>query len=154
MEGPAPQAYRKLAHVEAGVPEPHVTLEVANARRADSGLHLLPRFALTMDVHKDRVMVAVLPETTEKATQSKKLPNNERALRRSLARAAKDGELHGCYEASDAGYVLQRAMERWRHAREVIAPAASFPGPAMPLVDLCGTIRGSYRVDPLQNVPG
>ena len=76
-----------------------------------------------MDVHKDTVMVAVLPESAEKATIVKQLPNDERALRRFLARIAKDGELHCCYEASGAGYVLQRAIERWGYACEVIAPA-------------------------------
>ena len=76
-----------------------------------------------MDVHKDTLMVAVLPESAEKPTIVKQLPNDERALRRFLARIAKDGELHCCYEASGAGYVLQRAIERWGHACEVIAPA-------------------------------
>jgi transposase len=76
-----------------------------------------------MDVHTDTVMVAVLPESAEKPTIVKQLPNDERALRRFLARVAKDGELQCCYEASGAGYVLQRAIERWGHACEVIAPA-------------------------------
>jgi transposase len=64
-----------------------------------------------MDVHKDTVMIAVLPESAEKPTIVKQLPNDERALRRFLARVAKDGELRCCYEASGAGYVLQRAIE-------------------------------------------
>ncbi len=76
-----------------------------------------------MDVQKDTVMIAVLPESAAKPTIVKQLPNDERALRRFLARVAKDGELHCCYEASGAGYVLQRAIERWGHACEVIAPA-------------------------------
>ena len=65
------------------------------------------------DGHKDTVMVAVLPGSAEKPTLVKQLPNDERALRRFLARVAKDGELQCCYEASGAGYVLQRAIERW-----------------------------------------
>jgi transposase len=76
-----------------------------------------------MDVHKDTVMVAVLPESAEKPTVVKQLPNDERALQRFLAKIAKDGELQCCYEASGAGYVLQRAIERWGHACDVIAPA-------------------------------
>jgi transposase len=76
-----------------------------------------------MDVHKDTVMIAVLPESAEKPTVVKQLPNDERALRRFLARTARDGELRCCYEASGAGYVLQRAIERWGHECEVIAPA-------------------------------
>jgi len=83
-----------------------------------------------MDVHKDTVMVAVLPESAEKPTIVKQLPNDERALRRFLARVAKDGELQCCYEASGAGYILQRAIERWGHACEVIAPALILTRPA------------------------
>jgi transposase len=76
-----------------------------------------------MDVHNDTVMIAVLPESAEKPTVVKQLPNDERALRRFLARTARDGELRCCYEASGAGYVLQRTIERWGHECEVIAPA-------------------------------
>ncbi|MEX2529968.1 MAG: IS110 family transposase [Gemmatimonadota bacterium] len=76
-----------------------------------------------MDVHKDTVMVAVLPEDAAKPTIVKQLPNDERKLRRFLSRIAEDGELRCCYEASGAGYVLQRAIKRWGHHCEVIAPA-------------------------------
>jgi transposase len=76
-----------------------------------------------MDVHKDTVMMAVLPESAEEPTIVKQLPNDERVLRRFLDRIAKDGELHCSYEASGAGYVLHRAIEAWGHRCEVIAPA-------------------------------
>ena len=36
---------------------------------------------------------------------------------------AKDGELRACYEASGAGYVLQRAMKEWGCHCDVIAPS-------------------------------
>ena len=76
-----------------------------------------------MDLHKDTVMIAVLPEEAEKPTIVKQLANDERSLRRFLAGIAEEGELRCCYEASGAGYVLQRAIERWGHHCEVIAPA-------------------------------
>lgn len=82
-----------------------------------------PKIYLGMDVHKDTVMIAVLPDSAEKPTIVKQLANDERALRRFLDRIAKDGELRCCYEASGAGYVLQRAIEGWGHSCEVIAPA-------------------------------
>jgi transposase len=82
-----------------------------------------PKIHVGMDVHKDTVMIAVLPESAEKPTIVKQLANDEGALRRFLARVAKDGELRCCYEASGAGYVLQRAIEAWGHRCEVIAPA-------------------------------
>jgi transposase len=76
-----------------------------------------------MDVHKDTVMIAVLPEDADEPTIVKQLPNDEAKLRRFLARVAEDGELCCCYEASGAGYVLHRAIEGWGHACEVIAPS-------------------------------
>ena len=82
-----------------------------------------PKIYDGMDVNRDTVMIAVLPESADKPTLVKQLPNNERTLRRALARIAKDGEVHGCYEASGAGYVLQRAIHRWGQACQVIAPA-------------------------------
>ena len=78
---------------------------------------------VAMDVHKDTVMIAVLPEAAEEPTIVKQLPNDHRKLRRFLARVAEDGELLCCYEASGAGYVLHRAIEAWGHRCEVIAPA-------------------------------
>lgn len=76
-----------------------------------------------MDVHKDSVMVAVLPETSPEATLVKRLPNDPRKLKRFFDRVARDGEVQACYEASGAGYVLQRALTEWGYACEVVAPS-------------------------------
>lgn len=76
-----------------------------------------------MDVHKDSVMVAVLPEAAPEPTVVKRLPNDLRKLRRFFDRVARDGEVRACYEASGAGYVLQRALAGWGHACEVVAPS-------------------------------
>lgn len=40
-----------------------------------------------------------------------------------LERHAKDGELRACYEASGAGYVLQRALQGWGYHCDIIAPS-------------------------------
>ena len=40
-----------------------------------------------------------------------------------VARVAREGEVHACYEASGAGYVLHRALRDWGYACEVIAPS-------------------------------
>lgn len=76
-----------------------------------------------MDVHKDSVMVAVLPEGAREPTVVKRLPNEDRRLRRFLERIGRDGEIQACYEASGAGYVLQRRMEAWGYGCEVVAPS-------------------------------
>ena len=76
-----------------------------------------------MDVHKDSVMVAVLPETAPEPTLVKRLPNDVGKLRRFFDRVARDGEVRACYEASGAGYVLERALTEWGHGCEVVAPS-------------------------------
>lgn len=78
---------------------------------------------LGLDVHKEWIMIAVLPADAAKCTQVDKVPNDPKALRRYFTRLSERGELRACYEASGAGYVLQRAMRAWGYACEVIAPS-------------------------------
>ena len=49
--------------------------------------------------------------------------NDFAKLRRVCERLAKNGTLRACYEASGAGYVLQRAMKEWGYHCDVIAPS-------------------------------
>ena len=65
---------------------------------------------LGLDVHKDSITIAVLPEHAKAPTRLDRLPNDLPKLKRWFDRAAKDGELRACYEASGAGYVLHRAL--------------------------------------------
>ncbi|MEO7360467.1 MAG: IS110 family transposase [Gemmatimonadaceae bacterium] len=78
---------------------------------------------LGLDVHKDSVTFAVLPADAPAPTRIDKYPNDFAKLRRVFERCAKDGELRACYEASGAGYVLQRAMKEWGYHCDVIAPS-------------------------------
>ena len=78
---------------------------------------------LGLDVHKESVTVAVLPEGATAPTRLERLPNDFARLRRFINRLAEQGELRACYEASGAGYVLQRAMREWGYQCEVIAPS-------------------------------
>lgn len=78
---------------------------------------------LGLDVHKDSVTVAVLPDGATAPTRIDKYPSDFAKLRRVFERLAKDGELRACYEASGAGYVLHRAMRAWGHHCDVIAPS-------------------------------
>jgi transposase len=73
-----------------------------------------------MDVHKDTVYTAVLPETGGEPL-TRQLPNDARVLRRFFARLGRTGPVHACYEASGAGYVLHRALTEWGHHCDVIA---------------------------------
>jgi transposase len=78
---------------------------------------------LGMDVHKDSIRIAVLPQTAKAPTRLERLPNDLPKLKKWLDRVAREGEVHACCEASGAGYVLHRALRDWGYACEVIAPS-------------------------------
>lgn len=78
---------------------------------------------LGLDVHKESVTVAVLPADAAAPTRVEKLANDLGKLKRFMDRLSETAELRACYEASGAGYVLQRAMREWDYACEVIAPS-------------------------------
>jgi transposase len=78
---------------------------------------------LGLDVHKESVTIAVLPSGALAPTRVEKLPNDLAKIRRFCERLATEGPLRACYEASGAGYVLQRAMTAWGYHCDVIAPS-------------------------------
>ena len=78
---------------------------------------------LGMDVNKDSITIAVLPQDAKAPTRLDRLPNDLPKLKKWLERVARDGEIHVCYEASGAGYVLHRALTEWEYACDVIAPS-------------------------------
>jgi len=78
---------------------------------------------LGMDVHKESLTIAVLPNEARAPTRLDRLPNDLPKLRRYLERLAQGGDLRACYEASGAGYVIHRAMREWGYACDVIAPS-------------------------------
>ena len=78
---------------------------------------------LGLDVHKDSITVAVLPTGAAVLSRIDRLSSDLAKLRRYCERLSTQGELRVCYEASGAGYVVQRAMASWGFACEVIAPS-------------------------------
>lgn len=76
-----------------------------------------------LDVHKDWIVSAVLRSDETTPSRVDKIVNDPAKLRRYFARLAETGEIHACYEASGAGYVLQRAMQTWGYHCDVIAPS-------------------------------
>ena len=76
-----------------------------------------------MDVHKDSVMIAVLPEGAREPTLVKRLSHDPQGIRRLLDRLAREHEVRACYEASGAGYVLERKIRSWGHECEIVAPS-------------------------------
>jgi hypothetical protein len=77
-----------------------------------------------VDVHKDSVMIAVLPEHAKEPTRVERVCNDPRRLRRFFERLGREGEVRACYEASGAGYLLHRWLEGWGHHGDIAAPSA------------------------------
>jgi transposase len=79
---------------------------------------------LGLDVHKDSITLAVFGPTGTEPLCLERLPYDLHKLRRFLERLTRGGEqIRACYEASGAGYVLQRELERWGYACDLIAPS-------------------------------
>src|SRR5687768_16808480 len=79
---------------------------------------------LGLDVHKESVVSAVQPDDAVPPRQVDTLPYDLGRLKRYLDRLARDGaELRCVYEASGAGYVLQRAIQRWGYHCDICAPS-------------------------------
>ncbi|MEO5566883.1 MAG: IS110 family transposase [Gemmatimonadaceae bacterium] len=78
---------------------------------------------LGLDVHKESVTIAVLPADATAPIRIDKYSSDFAKLRRVFERHAQLGEIRACYEASGAGYVLQRAMQAWGYHCDVIAPS-------------------------------
>jgi len=76
-----------------------------------------------MDVHKDSVTIAVFRGRESEPLRVDRVPNDERKLRRYFERLGRDGQPRACYEASGAGYVLQRALTGWGVVCELAAPS-------------------------------
>ena len=67
------------------------------------------------DVHKESVTIAVLPSDAAAPTHVDTLAYDFKKLRRYLERLGPVASLRACYEASGAGYVLQREILKSRH---------------------------------------
>lgn len=72
-----------------------------------------PIFHVGLDVHKDSVTAAVFRNRDPEPLQADRLPNDPERIRRYFERLTAAGRARACYEASGAGYVLQRALTEW-----------------------------------------
>ena len=75
-----------------------------------------------LDVHKETIVAYLFNRETGEVVQQK-VPNDRRRLLRAVHRWREMGELHLCYEASGAGYVIKRWLDAEGIACEVIAPS-------------------------------
>ncbi|MGB2959943.1 MAG: IS110 family transposase [Bacteroidota bacterium] len=75
-----------------------------------------------LDVHADSITVAILEGDTQDP-EVVKLSADLMKVRRLFRRLAKKGPIRACYEASGAGFVLQRVLTNDGFQCEVIAPS-------------------------------
>lgn len=75
-----------------------------------------------LDVHADSITAAILPPESEQV-QVIKLPADLQKVRKLFRRLAEKGPVRSCYEASGAGFVLQRLLAHDGFSCEVIAPS-------------------------------
>ena len=68
---------------------------------------------LGMDVHKDSITIAVLPQSAKAPTRLEKLANDLPKLKKWIERVAREGEIHACYEASGARARSRRCCCPW-----------------------------------------
>jgi len=80
-------------------------------------------FWVGLDVHKDSITAAVFRGRDPEPLRVDRIPNDPQRIRRYFERLQRDGEARACYEASGAGYVLQRMRLEWGISCELAAPS-------------------------------
>ena len=75
-----------------------------------------------LDVHQSSITAAVLYGDSHEP-EVVRMRGDLNAVRKFFRRLSQDGTPRSCYEASGAGYVLQRALGRDGFHCEVIAPS-------------------------------
>ena len=76
-----------------------------------------------MDVHKDSIVVAILPEKADKPVCEHRIENDVLKLKKFILKWDKVYDLRCCYEASSCGYVMHRWLSSIGIACDVIAPS-------------------------------
>ena len=80
-------------------------------------------FWVGLDVHKDSVTAAVFRNRDPEPMRVDRLPYDLRKIRRYFERLQAEGDARACYEASGAGYVLQRSLAEWGIECYLAAPS-------------------------------
>ncbi len=86
-------------------------------------VHSLVIFWVGLDVHKDSITAAVFRGRDPEPLRVDRILNDPKRFRRYFERLQREGEARACYEASGAGYVLQRMLIEWCIPCELAAPS-------------------------------
>jgi transposase len=76
-----------------------------------------------LDVHKAKIVAAVLPPGREVVRETIEIENQPKPIEKLVKRLASNGDLHFVYEAGPCGYEVQRQISRLGHPCSVIAPS-------------------------------
>ena len=76
-----------------------------------------------MDVHKETVSIFILPETGMEPIVERKIENDGVKIKKFFSKWSSSYDLRCCYEASGAGYVMQRLLAGMGVSCEVVAPS-------------------------------
>ena len=80
-------------------------------------------FWVGLDVHKDSVTAAVFRNRDPEPMRVDRVPYDLHKIRRYFQRLQAEGNVRACYEASGAGYVLQRSLAEWSVECHLAAPS-------------------------------
>jgi transposase len=80
-------------------------------------------FWVGLDVHKDSVTAFVFRNRDPEPMRVDRLPYDLHKIRRYFQRLQAEGSVRACYEASGAGYVLQRSLTEWDVECHLAAPS-------------------------------
>ena len=80
-------------------------------------------FWVGLDVHKDSVTAAVFRNRDPEPMRVDRVPYDLHKIRRYFQRLQAEGNGRACYEASGAGYVLQRSLAEWSVECHLAAPS-------------------------------
>ena len=75
-----------------------------------------------LDVHKDSITAAIL-EGDDSRAEVIRLTSDLNKIRKLFRRLSVRGPVRSCYEASGAGFVLQRTLSQDGYHCEVVAPS-------------------------------
>lgn len=122
MEGLASTANRGLASCVGGN-NARATCGVTPQAEETSPMPSSVKFWVGLDVHKDSITAAVFRNRDPEPIRIDRLPYDLHKLRRYFQRLQAEGAVSACYEASGAGYVLQRSLTEWGVPCELAAPS-------------------------------
>ncbi len=122
MEGPAPAG---VSWIRACGERGRATCDFLRSQpeQATGPMKNETKVYVGMDVHKDQRDGRGASGGCAGADAGEGLSHHLRGLKRLLERLAREHEVRACYEASGAGYVLERMIWSWGHACEIVAPS-------------------------------